>query len=340
MLIIDTDMSFDDLMAILYLMNRQDIEIIAITVTGAGVCHGLPGAENALRLLDLAGKGDAGIPVACGDEQPLDGFHSYPEPWRVAADTLYGAQLPNSSKRPVDQHAVDLLISLLTLSDQPVTILGIGPLTNIAQAIEMEPAILSKIERVVIMAGALRVKGHVVVPGVTDHLKNEVTDWNTYVDPLAAQKVFRSGVPITLAPLDATNKLPLNQEFARLFKAKARSPEAKFLEAVFEHEMDWIKAGVYEFWDPLAASAIVDRDILRFQRQKLDVVVKYDKDGLRENAHSFSPARKDGKPRQALDLYVSGQIVESGSGKWVEVCTDVDGAAFYRRFIQVINREF
>ena len=339
-LIIDTDMSLDDMMAILYLLNRQDIEIIGITVAGSGVCHGLQGAKNALTLLHLAGKGAAGIPVVRGDEQPMDGFHSFPEPWRASADMLYGASLPDSSEQVSDQPAVELLVSLLTQSIRPVTILCIAPLTNIAELLEKEPSIHSKIERLVIMAGALRVKGDVVVPGFTDYLKNEVTDWNTYVDPLAAQKVFRSGVPITLTPLDATNKLPLTQDFATLFREKARSPEAKFLDAVFEREMDFIKAGIYYFWDPLAASAIVDRDILQFQRRKLDVIVQYSDDGLAENANGFSLTRKDGKPRQAFDLYVSGQIVESEVGQWVEVCTDVDTDTFYQRFIQVINREY
>jgi inosine-uridine nucleoside N-ribohydrolase len=125
-----------------------------------------------------------------------------------------------------------------------------------------------------------------------------------------------------------------------LFREKARTPEAKFLDAVFEHKIDLIKAGIYYFWDPLTASAIVDREILQFQRHKLDVVVQYSDDDLVGNAHGFSPTRKDGKPRQAFDLYVSGQIIESEDGQWVEVCTDVDTAAFYQRFIQVINREY
>ena len=338
-LIIDTDMSFDDLMAILYLLNRQDIEIIGITVTGAGVCHRIQGARNVLQLLRLAGKETKGIPVACGDEQPTDGFHSYPEPWREAADRLYGAQLPNNSREPNDRHAVDLMISLLTQSNLPTTILCIGPLTNVAEAIEREPVIRSKIERLVLMAGSVRVKGHVVVPGFTDYLKNEVTDWNSYVDPLALQIVFKSGIPITLVPLDATNKLPLTEDFVRSFRERASSSEAIFLEAVFEHEMDFIKVGIYYFWDPLAAAAIVDRDILQFKHQKLDIVVEYSDDGIKKNALGFSPNRKDGKPRRAFDLYRSGQIIESDAGHYVEVCTGVDSTIFYQRFIQVINHE-
>ena len=208
-LIIDTDMSFDDLMAILYLLSRKECELLAITVSGTGICHARQGATNALHLLSLAGKEAQGIPVALGDEQPLDGFHSFPEPSREAADGLYGAQLPSSAAQPVHLPTVDLLITQLTHAERPVTILCIAPLTNIAQALTSVPAIKAKIERLVIMAGALGVKGHVVIPGFTDDLKNEVTDWNSYVDPLAAQQVFRSGVPITLVPLDATNEVPL-----------------------------------------------------------------------------------------------------------------------------------
>ena len=267
-LIIDTDMATDDIMAILYLLNRQDIEIIGITVAGSGACHRMQGATNALRLLRLAGKEAEKIPISYGDEQPMDGFHSFPEPWRADADSLYGAQLPNSLVAPVDQNAVDLLVSLLTHADQPVTILGIAPLTNVAEALEREPAIQSKIARLVLMAGALRVRGDVVVPGFTDYLKNEETDWNSYLDPLALQKVFRSGVPITLVPLDATYQLPVTQDIAKLFRERATTPEARFLEAVFEHEMDLIKAGIYYFWDPMAASAVVDRDIMQFEQRK------------------------------------------------------------------------
>ena len=104
----------------------------------------------------------------------------------------------------------------------------------------------------------------------------------------------------------------------------ARSPEARFLDAVFEHEIDLIKAGIYYFWDPLAASAIVDRDILQFQHRKLDVVVQYSQDSIVGDPQLFSPTRKDGKPRRALDRHILRPIVESEDGKWTEVCTDAD----------------
>ena len=310
-LIIDTDMSSDDLMAILYLLSRKECEVLAITVAGTGICHARQGAQNALRMLSLAGKETQGIPVAVGDEEPLDGFHSFPEPWRVAADDLYGVQLPSSPVQPDPLPAAELIIAQLTRAERPVTLLCLAPLTNVAQALAHEPAILAKIERLVIMAGAIDVKGCVIVPGFTDDLKNEVADWNSYVDPLAAQQVFRSGVPITLVPLDATNQVPLTREFVQLFTECAQSPAAKFLAGMYAHEMDLIVAGIYYAWDLVAATAIVDRDILRFQQRQLDVIVEYSPDGLAKNAQGFSLLRWDGQPRQAFDLYVSGQIADS-----------------------------
>ena len=346
-LIIDTDMSIDDMMVILYLLNRQDIDISGISVVGTGVCHCTQGAQNALRLLRLAGKETAGIPVACGEEQPVDGFHSFPDAWRVMADTLFGVPLPDSSVQPVDQPAVELLHTLLTHSPSPVPILCIGPLTNIAELLEQEPAIHAKIERLIIMAGAFRVEGKAISPGLDAYLKsvaiqsvslgNDAADWNAYADPLAAQIVFRSGVPITLAPIDTTNLLPLTEGFVAAFRDRARSPEANFLQSVFDHETELIKIGGYYFWDNLAAAAVVDRDLLKFKPAKLDVVVQYSSDGIVDPR--FSLTRKDGQPRRALDLHVSGQIVEADEAQASDVCVDVNAPAFYERFIQVINHE-
>jgi inosine-uridine nucleoside N-ribohydrolase len=200
-ILIDTDMSIDDWMAILYLLNRLDVGVIGISVTGTGVAHGQAGAHNALRLLQLAGYAEHHIPVACGDDEPGDGYHAFPEPWREAVDTLHGVSIPASPDQPVRQHAVDLMASLLENSDEPVTILAIGPLSNVAELLEHTPAVKGNIQRIYIMGGALRVKGQVFAPGFADHLNNDVTDWNSYIDPLATQRVLRSDVPKRVYPV-------------------------------------------------------------------------------------------------------------------------------------------
>jgi len=84
-LIIDTDMAMDDWLAILYLLQRKDYDVVAITVVGTGEAHCAPGVRNARGLLALAGYKQ--IPVACGRETPFDGGHAFPDEWRTGVDT-------------------------------------------------------------------------------------------------------------------------------------------------------------------------------------------------------------------------------------------------------------
>ena len=83
------------------------------------------------------------------------------------------------------------------------------------------------------MGGAIETRGNLIVQGFTDDLQNKVAEWNIYIDPVAANKVFTSGIPITLIPLDATNQVPVTLDFTAEFKRKATSPEAKFIDIAF-----------------------------------------------------------------------------------------------------------
>src|SRR5574341_1775158 len=103
-IVIDTDMGGDDWMAILYLLNRADVQVQAITVTGTGLAHAEPGATNALGLAALAGQPD--IPVAAGRQTPLAGDHAVPSDWRTDADMLSGLSLPSNPHAISSQNAV------------------------------------------------------------------------------------------------------------------------------------------------------------------------------------------------------------------------------------------
>lgn len=135
--IIDTDMASDDWMAILFLLQRPDIKIKAITVAGTGETHCGPGVRSALRLVALAGE--SGIPAACGREIPLQGDQVFPEDWRTWADTLSGLAAPDV-ETPPQGDAVQMLSTLMQESPEPMTVLTLGPLTNLAEAIQADPA--------------------------------------------------------------------------------------------------------------------------------------------------------------------------------------------------------
>jgi len=255
--VIDTDMAADDWMAILFLLQRSDVQVKAITVTGAGEAHCEPGVRNALGLVALAGNDP--IPVACGRETPLAGNQEFPQAWREGVDQLLGLQLPEGSNPDTTGNAVDLLVSTAETSPEKVVLLTLGPLTNVAEAIQQEPAFLENIQQIYIMGGALQVPGNVFYSGVG--IDNKDAEWNVFVDPLAAKIVIESGAPVTLVPLDATNQVPADLSFYRQLQSNRKTPEAEFIYQVLSNKLDMILPGVYYFWDPLVAAVAVDESI-------------------------------------------------------------------------------
>jgi len=258
--VIDTDMAVDDWMAILYLLNRTDISVKGISVTGAGEANCDSGVSNALKLIGLAGRKD--IPVACGRETPLAGHHNFPEEWREFVNDFAGQEVDTVKNPNAEKDAVELMASLLENSIQKVKILTLGPLTNIAELLRREPQVSGLIDRIYIMGGAVEVPGNIQF-SVSE---NSAAEWNIYVDPLAASEVFSSGVPVTLVPLDATNLVPLDIEFYSRLEKDHPEPEALFVfDVLTKGEMGMIQSNSYYFWDPLAAAIMVNDSLVSYE---------------------------------------------------------------------------
>ncbi|GIK42726.1 MAG: nucleoside hydrolase [Chloroflexota bacterium] len=195
--ILDTDPGIDDALAILLALASPEINLEALTVV-MGNCSTAQGVSNALSVLELAGAGD--ISVAPGLDRPLL------QPLLTAPEThgqtgLGYAQLPPPRHSPAGQHAVDLLIERVMAAPGEITVVAIGPLTNLALAIRREPALLQAIHEVIIMGGALRHEGNTT----------PLAEFNVYVDPHAAHIIYHSGLPLTLVPLDVTYQCILTQ---------------------------------------------------------------------------------------------------------------------------------
>jgi pyrimidine-specific ribonucleoside hydrolase len=269
-IVIDTDMDSSDWMAILYLLKKPDMPVKAITVTGAGETRCAPGIRNALGLVALSGHDK--ILVACGRETPLQGSHAFPDSWRKDVNSLFGLSLPESRNSASNLTAVELLRSVIRSSPVKVTLLALGPLTNIAEALRKDPSVAHNIESIYIMGGAVNVPGNVGSSGVG--INNNAAEWNIYVDPHAANIVFESGVPITLVPLDATNHAPLTAEFYNRLKNDHTSREATFVFDALTKQKSFIDSGDYYFWDPLAAAILADGSLATYQDENLCVVEK------------------------------------------------------------------
>lgn len=286
--VIDTDMGADDQMAILFLLQRPDVSVQAIAVSGTGLAHCGPGTDNAAGLVALAGAGS--IPIACGRETPLEGTRAFPDEWRADSDNAGGLSLPDGEP-PVDVAAPDLLAE--SISDLPgqikTTLLALGPLTNVADLLQQHPDIADKIERIVIMGGALDVPGNVAGsgPGLETYAAAE---WNIFVDPLAAQIVFESGIPITLVPLDATGHVPLDRAFFRHLKQDHHTPEADALYEWLAANPGMMDSGLY-LWDQLAAAILVNPQLATFRDVTLSVVTEEGPDSGRVIAAEGGSAR-------------------------------------------------
>jgi pyrimidine-specific ribonucleoside hydrolase len=261
--VIDSDMTSDDWMAALFLLNDPDFAVKAITVSGTGFAYCDAGVESALGVLALAEYGD--VPVSCGAETPLMGDNAPPAEWRTTMETVAGLDLPEGGDS-VAQDAVALFTSTIEDSPEPVTVLALGPLTNVGAAIEATPELVENIEMIYVMGGAVDVEGSAVSE------ENTVAEWNIYCDPHAARLVFESGAPITLVPLDATNEVPVTPEFVDQLDAEKSTPEAEFVAALLANNAESIEAGGYYFWDPLAAVVMSDPNLVTLTPRDVTVI--------------------------------------------------------------------
>jgi pyrimidine-specific ribonucleoside hydrolase len=303
--IVDTDMASDDWFALLYLLQHPGADVLAITVTGAGEATCPIGAENALDLLTLTG--DIRVPVACGQNEPLEGSHVFPQPWRDDSDRMSRISLPNNPIPLYEKGAVALLTETLTAAPAPVTVITLGPLTNVAQVLTDAPEVTSNIERIVIMGGAVEVSGN-VQPIIAD---NPYAEWNVYVDPVALDIVLKSGIPITLVGLDATNEVPVTPAFFRTLGRDRTTTAANFVFEALEKNFAMIQSEQRSFWDPLTSAAAIDLSLITTETMPIRVVTEEGPE--------------------------SGRTVADESGQPVEVAVGADAARFEQAFLNVLN---
>ncbi len=298
--IVDTDMSSDDIMALTYLLEKPGLSVLAITVEGTGVADGLSGSQNVSRLVRALGI-RRHIPIAYGPAQPLAGQAAFPSAWRATADRMYGLKIPAWSGAAPGPDAVSLLTRTLSSSRQ-VSLITLGPLTNVALALRARPAIAAKIARIYAMAGAIHVPGN--------EPAHQRAEWNAYIDPKAADVVLHSGAPVTVVPLDASNSVPITTFFASAVQANRSTPAMRLL-AELLNDPFYTQAPVY-FWDPLTAVAATDRHVLRESRARLIV--------------TQAPGAG------------SGETTIGPAGAPVMLGTSANAGAFARDFLATLNR--
>jgi len=261
-IIIDTDPGQDDAVAILLaLASPEEIEVLGITaVAGNAPLHYTE--VNTRKICELAGRPD--VKVYAGCEKPLLlELHTAPE---VHGNTgLNGPVLPEPTMPLQPQHAVDYIIETV-MAEPPgtVTLCPLGPLTNVARAMMREPALAARLKRIVLMGGAQWEGGN----------SSPVAEFNIFVDPHAADVVFRSGAEIVMFPLDVTHQvLTSRARMARIQALGTPVAQATIEMMDFYRQYDEAKYGTDggPLHDPCVIAWLIRPDLFQGKRVNVEI---------------------------------------------------------------------
>jgi len=288
--LIDCDPGHDDMVALMLACASDKLEVLGVT-TVAGNQEGEKTFNNTLKILTLIDRKD--VTVARGFDKPiLRELVTAPEIHGVSG--LDGADLPIPEVRPSNLHAVDFIINTLLESDEKLYLIPTGPLTNIGVALLREPRIKEKIERIVLMGGA-----------VFDSNITPAAEFNIYVDPEAAKIVFESGLPLTMVGLDVTNKAIFSfKDIDSLEKfngkvSKVVAPLLRFF-ARANYEIFGFKGAPLH--DALAVSYLIDETVLSTKFLHVDIETRGDFTRGQTVVDVYGVTRKAPNVEVAFDL--------------------------------------
>lgn len=271
-IIFDTDFvmpPWDDSMALMLALQSPEFEILGVT-TVAGNESVERATSDVLRMLEIAGQAD--IPVYVGADMPL--VHEKSD----FAVENYGKWYSNepppeppggfATKEAEEQSAVAFIVDAVMARPGEVTLVAIGPLTNIAQAIRAEPDFASSVKQLVIMGGAIA-----SLPDGAGNITPNA-EFNFWVDPEAAYVTLRSGIPIELSPLNVSRKSALDIDWYRKMVA-VDTPLTRLLKDTLGARFDSEPDRVWLMYDQIAVASIIDPTLVTSERLYVDVNIDH-----------------------------------------------------------------
>lgn len=297
-LIFDTDPGVDDAQAIALLLAAPEIEIVGLTTTFGNV-HVATATRNALLLTELAGQT---IPVAQGAASPLVKTPFPPPDWIHGADGLGNQSLPEPKGQTVSMSAAQFIVEETRKRPGEITLVAVGPLGNLAAALQLDPTVVDRVKRVVIMGGAVRTGGNVT----------PAAEANIFSDPHAAARVLSAAWPMTMVGLDVTHNAVLDP--ARMQRISAHQGAlGKVLQHSFDFYADFYR-GALDIdgccpHDSCAVAWLLKPELFKTEPGHIHVVTE----GPAEGLTLFAPST-----RQYLDARWQ-------QGGLVDVCVEMDG---------------
>ena len=259
--IIDTDPGIDDAMAIFLALNSPELKVEALTVVPGNV-EAWQGLENALKMVSLAGRCD--LPVAGGAQHPLNQKLITAQFWH-GKNGLAGVLLPASKCKADPRFGPDLIIELAHKYPNEITLIPVGPLTNIALAVSKDPSIVPLIKDVVIMGGS-----------ITGGNVNGAAEANIYGDPEAASIVFNAGWIVTMIGSDVGERTIMTRKYLNDLKA-LHGPQSEFIYKLADFYLARSEKSGYAgaaMYDPLAVATVIDPTLVTLKDMHVDVETK------------------------------------------------------------------
>lgn len=258
-IILDTDPGVDDALAFLLAFNSPEIKVEAVTTVAGNVNH-TKGHRNAKKLVEFLG---VDVPVCAGAVKPFVKILGHAE--TVHGNTGLGdSKLPDPTIKTDPRSAVEVILEKADDLGNKLTLVAVGPLTNIASALLADDKLAEKVDKLVIMGGAFHLtpSGHGNV--------NAAAEFNIWLDPEAAQVVFRSGIPIVAAGLDTTS-LPENRMSVEMFErivAKSTKNSA-LIESLCRRMVE--RSNGFSLHDPQAMAYVLNPDLFKTEPYHVNV---------------------------------------------------------------------
>jgi inosine-uridine nucleoside N-ribohydrolase len=256
--IIDTDPGTDDAMAIILALNSPELKVEALTVVPGNV-DGRQGLENALKIVSLAGRCD--VIVAGGAQHPLNQKLITAQFWH-GKNGLADVELPPSKCKADPRFGPDLIIEMIHKYPHEITLIPVGPLTNIALAVSKDPSIAGLVKNIVIMGGS-----------ITGGNVNGAAEANIYNDPEAAQIVFNAGWIVTMVGSDVGERTLITRKYLAELRS-SHGPESDFIAKIADFYLTRSEKSGYSgaaMYDPLAVGIALDPTLGTLKEMHVDV---------------------------------------------------------------------
>lgn len=264
-IIMDCDPGHDDAIALLLASRSDDLKILGVT-TVAGNSELENTTRNARKILDYADVTDVDVYPGC--EKPMmRSLYRLTGAIIHGEDGLGGPKIPDPITPVKEEHGVDFIIRTLRESDEKITLIPTGPLTNIAMALIKAPDIREKIDRIIIMGGAVMDPGNIT----------SAAEFNIYVDPEAAKIVFASGCNIYLNTLDVSMKAVFYEEDIEALRAqgdKVSDIVAQLLDFFASTHVKHFGFKACPIHDALCVGVLIDENLIEYQKTFLDISVQ------------------------------------------------------------------